>query len=65
MVRHIARRLLLAIPTLLAPLLGGWLVDLFSLRATFWVALVLCVAGWGYMRWLVQAPGFGVHAARA
>jgi len=54
-----------AIPTLLAPLLGGWLVDLFSLRATFWVALVLCVAGWGYMRWLVQAPGFGVHAARA
>ena len=36
---------LLSIPTLLAPILGGWSVDLFGYRPSFVIALVLSLVG--------------------
>ena len=47
---------LLAAPVLLAPVLGGWLVDGAGYRGLFWVAIALLVAGWGTMRWAVREP---------
>ena len=56
---------IMAAPILLAPLVGGWLVDVISLRTTFAVALVFCFVGWGFMRWTVHTPRYGVHEAKA
>jgi MFS family permease len=56
---------IMAAPILLAPLVGGWLVDVISLRTTFAVALVFCFVGWGFMRWAVRTPRYGVHEAMA
>ncbi|NLG29484.1 MAG: MFS transporter [Chloroflexi bacterium] len=47
---------LLAAPVLLAPVLGGWLVDGAGYRGLFWVAIALLVAGWGTLRWAVREP---------
>ena len=56
---------IMAAPILLAPLVGGWLVDVISLRTTFAVALAFCFVGWGFMRWAVHTPRYGVHEAKA
>ncbi|MGC9360309.1 MAG: MFS transporter, partial [Anaerolineae bacterium] len=47
---------ILAAPILLAPMLGGWLVDAVGFRVAFGLALAFCVLGWGTMRWLVRDP---------
>jgi len=66
-----------AIPTMVAPLLAGWLVDMGGGATTgdapgfalmFVVAAVFALAGWAAMRWWVreprdEAPGVGVSAA--
>ena len=45
-----------ALPVLLAPLVGGWLVDLTGYRAMFYIAIGLSLAGVGYMHWAVRDP---------
>jgi len=47
---------LLAVPILLAPLLGGWLADIASYPALFAAALALTVAGWATIHWAVRDP---------
>jgi len=47
---------LTAIPILLAPVLGGWLVDVSGYQTLFIVALVLSIGGWISMRWGVREP---------
>ncbi|MHB1295411.1 MAG: MFS transporter [Anaerolineae bacterium] len=47
---------LLAPPILLAPIIGGWLVDTVGYQALFVTALVLTVAGLATMRWVVREP---------
>jgi len=44
------------VPTLLAPLLGGILVDVGGFRLLFGVALAFAVAGFVVMRLLVKEP---------
>lgn len=56
---------IVAVPILLAPMLGGWLVDLLGFRTTFAIALLFCLAGWVSMRWLVRDPRIGVTDAIA
>ncbi|MCE5258960.1 MAG: MFS transporter [Chloroflexi bacterium] len=46
----------LAGPVLLAPIIGGWLVDLAGYRLTFSIAIVLYLAGWIIIRWFVCDP---------
>lgn len=45
-----------ALPVLLAPLVGGWLVDVAGYKQMFGVAIVLSLAGVLYMHWLVRDP---------
>jgi len=47
---------LTAVPILVAPVLGGWLVDLAGYQTLFIVALVLSISGWAFMRWGVREP---------
>ncbi|MHB9032745.1 MAG: MFS transporter [Anaerolineae bacterium] len=47
---------LLAIPVLVAPLLGGWLVDTAGYRLTFSIAIVFYIASWVIMHWFVRDP---------
>ena len=47
---------LLSIPILLAPVLGGWIVDLTGYRPLFLIALAFLLAGWATMRWAVREP---------
>jgi len=47
---------LLAVPILVAPVLGGWIVDLLGFQALFWVSLSLGALGLATMRWAVQEP---------
>ena len=47
---------LLAPPILLAPVLGGWLIDLAGYRALFAVGLAIAALGWGLLRWGVREP---------
>jgi MFS family permease len=47
---------LLAVPILVAPVLGGWIVDLAGFRVLFWVALAMGVLGLVTMRWAVREP---------
>ncbi len=47
---------LLAAPILVAPVLGGWIVDVAGYQALFWVALVLSGLGWIAMHWTVRDP---------
>jgi MFS family permease len=50
---------LLAIPTMLAPILGGWILDLAGFTPLFVSALAISVAGWGVLRWGVEDPRMG------
>lgn len=45
-----------ALPVLLAPLVGGWLVDVAGYKQMFGIAIVLSLAGVLYMHWLVRDP---------
>ena len=45
-----------AVPVLLAPLVGGWLVDVAGYQLLFVVALICAFLGWASMRWLVREP---------
>lgn len=54
---------LLAVPILLAPVVGGWIVDLAGYAALFWAALISGAAGWALMRWAVRNPEAQRHGA--
>ncbi|MHB0857985.1 MAG: MFS transporter [Anaerolineae bacterium] len=54
----------MAAPILLAPLMGGWLIDVAGYSALFYTALAISVAGWAAMRWKVREPRLE-RAARA
>jgi MFS family permease len=56
---------LLAAPMLVAPVLGGWLVDTAGYRALFIVALSFLCLGWGSMRWFVHEPRYARNAGQA
>lgn len=45
-------------PVLLAPIVGGWLVDRFNYQVAFFTALAFALAGWATMRWWVKEPRF-------
>lgn len=47
---------LMAAPTLLAPILGGWLIDLFGFRMLFVLALIASAAGLVYLQLSVRDP---------
>ncbi len=47
---------LLTVPVLLAPILGGWLVDWLGFQVMFVAALLLSLMGWAAMRWGVREP---------
>ncbi len=47
---------MLAVPVLLSPILGGWLVDWAGFRATFLIGMALYAAGWMILHWFVQDP---------
>ncbi len=47
---------LLALPTLLAPVLGGSILDAAGYPPLFWTALALSVVGWASLRWRVEDP---------
>lgn len=47
---------LLALPMLVAPILGGWLADTIGFGNLFIVALLFSLAGWMAMRWAVRDP---------
>lgn len=55
---------ILALPILLSPLLGGWLVDHVGYVALFSAAAVLSAAGWAVMHWAVRDPRHEAQAAR-
>jgi MFS family permease len=52
-------------PILLAPMLGGWLVDAAGFQATFGLSLLFCVLGWAAMHWLVRDPRIEVTSPAA
>ncbi|MHB1295413.1 MAG: MFS transporter [Anaerolineae bacterium] len=47
---------MMAGPILLAPLLGGWLIDAAGYRVLFYAALAIGLIGWAVMRWNVREP---------
>jgi len=47
---------ILAVPILLAPLIGGWVADLAGYRTVFYLALALAALGWAAMHWGVREP---------
>ena len=47
---------IMAIPTLFAPIVGGWLLDLFGFRTLFILALIITMIGWIILRFWVQDP---------
>ena len=47
---------IVAVPILIAPVLGGWLIGAAGYRTLFLVALILTILGWASMRWLVREP---------
>lgn len=47
---------LLGVPILLAPLLGGWIIDRAGFRALFVTSLIVASVGWAIMRWGVREP---------
>jgi MFS family permease len=47
----------LAVPILVAPLLGGWLAGLVGFRVLFVIAIALLGLGWTVMHWGVHEPG--------
>ena len=46
----------LGAPVLLAPMLGGWLVDRSGYGTLFYTAILLLMAGWATMRFGVREP---------
>ncbi len=55
---------LLAFPTLLAPVIGGWVLDTAGFAPLFSVALAVALAGWAVLRWCVSDPRMARTAAR-
>jgi MFS family permease len=55
---------LLAFPTLLAPVIGGWVLDSAGFAPLFSVALAVALAGWAVLRWCVSDPRMARAAAR-
>lgn len=55
---------ILALPILISPLLGGWLVDGVGYSALFGVAAALSAAGWAVMHWAVRDPRQELQAVR-
>ncbi|MHB1455890.1 MAG: MFS transporter [Armatimonadota bacterium] len=49
---------LLAIPVLLSPIIGGWLVDTLGFKPTFTIAFTMYAIGWIVLHWLVHEPRF-------
>jgi MFS family permease len=49
---------LLAIPVLLSPIIGGWLVNTVGFKATFAIALAMYAIGWAVLHWLVHDPRY-------
>ena len=47
---------LLAAPTLIAPIIGGWVLDLIGFRTLFIIALTVSLAGWAVLRFRVRDP---------
>ncbi|MHB0857984.1 MAG: MFS transporter [Anaerolineae bacterium] len=47
---------LMALPILLAPIIGGWLVDVVGYQALFVTALALTTLGLGALHWGVREP---------
>ena len=47
---------ILGVPTLIAPVIGGWILDLFGYRVLFLAALALSLAGWAVIRLRVRDP---------
>jgi MFS family permease len=45
-----------ALPVLLAPLVGGWLIDLTGYQPMFILAALLSLGGVSYMHWFVRDP---------
>lgn len=54
---------LLAVPILLAPIVGGWIADTAGYITMFVIALVFLGVGWGMMRWVVREPRAGHPSA--
>jgi len=54
---------ILALPVLLAPLIGGWLVDSAGYKPTFIVSLFLYIAGLVILHWFVLDPRHAGAAA--
>lgn len=54
---------LIAIPVLVAPLIGGWLADTIGYQGLFIAALVFSIAGWVAMRFGVRDPRHLAHEA--
>ena len=47
---------ILGVPTLLAPVIGGWILDAAGFTTLFAVALLLSVSGWAVLRLFVRDP---------
>ena len=47
---------IMAAPVLLAPILGGWLVDTAGYQALLIAALIFSGLGWAFMHWGVREP---------
>lgn len=47
---------LLAVPSLLAPVTGGWIVDTWGYKPLFVTALIMSLAGWALMALTVKDP---------
>jgi MFS family permease len=45
-----------AVPVLLAPVLGGWILDAAGFRALFICGLLLYLVGWALVRFRVRDP---------
>ncbi len=54
----------IAVPLLLAPLTGGWIIDSFGYPALFATAALFSVAGWVVLRFLVADPRVGSALVR-
>jgi len=56
---------LLGIPTLVAPVLGGWIIDTAGFTPLFAASLVTALAAWAVLRWGVADPRMSRRARQA
>ena len=56
---------ILAVPILLSPVIGGWLIDGLGYSALFLIALALLILGWSAMHWGVREPRLERQLAEA